>query len=110
MDSFKIIAQHNTAVTLINLPLLTPQTLIRVSILEMKIKFKKKPTTLYTRFCVIFVYFGVIHSEDVNGDGPHSIKWKKDRDRDREREGEGLINVLAMINGLSVAITNWLCF
>lgn len=27
-----------------------------------------------------------------------------------ERRGEGLINVLAMINGLGAAITNWLCF
>ena len=26
------------------------------------------------------------------------------------REGEGLMNVLAVINGLSAAITNWLCF
>lgn len=25
-------------------------------------------------------------------------------------EGEGLMNVLAVINGLSAAITNWLCF
>lgn len=38
----------------------------------------------------------------------------KERSRRRkiggERRGEGLINVLAMINGLGAAITNWLCF
>lgn len=42
MDSFKIIAPHNAAVTLINLPLLIPQTLIRVSILEIEIIKKKE--------------------------------------------------------------------
>lgn len=42
MDSFKIIAPHNAAVTLINLPLLIPQTLIRVSILEIEIIKKKR--------------------------------------------------------------------
>lgn len=36
VDSFKIIAQHNTAVILINLPLLHLQTLILVSILEIE--------------------------------------------------------------------------
>lgn len=34
---------------------------------------------------------------------------RRQREGGRERKGEGLINVLAVINGLSVAITNCGC-
>lgn len=33
---------------------------------------------------------------------------EKRREEAKKGKGEGLINVLAMINGLAVAITNWL--
>lgn len=39
-----------------------------------------------------------------------SSERETETEKGRERKGEGLINVLAMINGLSVAITNRLCF
>lgn len=55
VDSFKIIAQHNTAVTLINLPLPIPQTLIQVSILKIEFQKKKKKNTTLTPDSVLCV-------------------------------------------------------
>lgn len=86
-----------------NLPLFIACTLIRVSILEINMKKKYN----------CYICLGEKHSiciicSEVVVKILSTLSSR--REMEKERKGEGLINVLAMINGRGVAITNWLCF